>query len=124
MSKRVERLELAHELLSHPKNEGDRAIITYYSKPIIIPEVGDIIIVNYANFDQYYFIILEVEQNLSKLGLKYLGVILAQKGYEYGMAPQQIKSRDDLEIRDKETKIVQIYPKDRSKIMSITISNL
>ncbi len=114
-------LKIAHELLMQTKPPGQHEIISYYKTNIVIPLIGDIIEVDYCNFDKYYFIIIEVQNTSGKNGLKYKGIILAQKGIATGMVPFQLINRESFEIRDHETKITDIYPKDRYQITSIKI---
>lgn len=94
----------------------------YYGKTIPIPNVNDIILVNFSNFDMRYVLITKVLLGKGKNGTKYSGLDLVQKGYDTGCcSPAFLKTRDDFDF-EKSKKQVSINPKDKRRIISIEIT--
>ena len=108
--------------MSEPQN---RKSFTYYGKEIPIPEVGDVVVVWFTNFDMRYIEITKVECDSGKCGTIYTGNILKQKDCSVGMYnPSVVKSKDNFEpllTPEGRVKIIKINPKDKNRIFSIKI---
>lgn len=107
------------KLLTLPRSTNKNNSFMYYKKEIPVPNIGDIIIVNVANFSSYYILVWSVKLNSGKKGTIYTGWDLGQKGIEIGMSPSSLKSRDDFLLNGK---YYQFMPKDRSNIIDIKIT--
>lgn len=120
--KNKDRRVISDLLLHTPKSNQPRTTFKYYGKDIIVPNIGDIIIVNYSNFDMYYYLVWDVTLGSGKTGTVYKVVLLEQKGMSRGSyAPFQIVSRSDLELTGS---YYLVNPKDRSKIISLTVLDI
>lgn len=114
-------LQEARELLEGPEPIGEHKVIHYYGKDIVVPFVGDIIMVEFSDFSLYYVIIISVENGPGKKGLKYRGVTLKQKDMPGGSyTPSQLSNRNMFEINPEYpqySKIIDIFPKERNRIL-------
>jgi hypothetical protein len=110
-------------LLKNPQPNREHQTFHYYDKEYMVPNIGDIIIVSFSNFDTYYILVTEVILGPGKDGTIYAGYSLREKGSTYlsVSSPAFLKSRNQLEPTGKYYKI---NPKDRRRVVSVAVSEL
>ena len=110
-------------LLNNPKPNKEHQTFEYYSKTYTIPNIGDIIIVEYVNFSHYYILVTSVTLNTGKDGTIFAGYGLREKGSSYDSvtSPAFLKSRTQLESTGK---YYRVNPKDRRRFVRVEVSDL